>query len=110
MQGMATFGKESSTALSTQTAIRWRCSVILVEGTRGFDVTDQLSKIRHPALTTDDSEDGVMDADATMEIAEKLEHQADFRLYLYAGFGHAAYDNAPDYRERLLRLFREHLP
>ena len=46
-----------------------------------------------------------MDADATMEIAEKLEHQADFRLYLYAGFGHAAYDNAPDYRERLLRFF-----
>ena len=39
------------------------------------------------------------------EIAEKLEHQADFRLYLYAGFGHAAYDNAPDYRERLLRFF-----
>lgn len=46
-----------------------------------------------------------MAADATMEIAEKLEHRADFRMYLYAGFGHAAYDTAPDYRERLLRFF-----
>ena len=83
--------------------------VVLAEGTSGFDVTDQLSKIRCPVLAMGDSKDGVLDADATMEIAEKLEHRADFRLYLYAGFGHAAYDTAPDYRERLLRFFRGQL-
>ena len=52
-------------------------------------------------------EDSVLDSDATMEIAEKLDFRADFRLYMYIGFGHAAFDTAPDYRERLLRFFRD---
>jgi len=42
-----------------------------------------------------------------MEIAEKLDFRADFRLYLYTGFGHAAFDTAPDYRERLVRFFTQ---
>ena len=79
--------------------------VILAEGTRDFDVSDRLSRIRCPVLAVGVYEDGVLDSDATMEIAEKLEHRADFRLYLYAGYGHAAYDTAPDYRERLLHFF-----
>lgn len=79
--------------------------VILAEGTRGFDVSDQLSRIQCPVLALGVYEDGVLDSDATMEIAEKLDHRADFRLYLYVGYGHAAFDTAPDYRERLLRFF-----
>jgi len=50
-------------------------------------------------------EDPVLDADATMEIAEKLDSHPDFNLYMYTGFGHAAFDTAPDYRERLLKFF-----
>lgn len=79
--------------------------VILAEGTRGFDVSDRLSGIQCPVLALGVYEDGVLDADATMEIAEKLDHRPDFKLYLYVGYGHAAYDTAPDYRERLLRFF-----
>ena len=52
-------------------------------------------------------EDSVLDSDATMEIAENLDYRADFRLYMYIGYGHAAFDTAPDYRERLLRFFSE---
>ena len=40
-------------------------------------------------------------------VAEKLDFRADFRLYLYTGFGHAAFDTAPDYRERLVRFFTQ---
>ena len=79
--------------------------VTLAEGTNGFDVVKDLDRIRCPVLAVGSFDDGVLDSDATMEIAEKLDEHADFRLYMYAGFGHAAFDTAPDYRERLLRFF-----
>lgn len=81
--------------------------IILAEGIRGFNVTDELDKIRCPVMAVGDYDDRVLDADATMEIAEKLDTQPNFRLYLYAGFGHAAYDTAPDYRDRMVRFFQD---
>ena len=81
--------------------------VILAEGIRGFDVTDELYRIRCPVLAIGDYADRVLDADATMEIAEKLDERQDFRLYLYAGYGHAAYDTAPDYLDRVRRFLEE---
>ena len=80
--------------------------VILAEGTKGFDVVEDLVRIRCPVLAIGVFEDGVLDSDATMEIAEKLDTRPDFRLYMYTGFGHAAFDTAPDYKERILRFFR----
>lgn len=79
--------------------------ITLVEGTRDFNVVDQLDRIRCPVLAVGVYEDSVLDADATMEIAENLDYRADFQLYMYIGYGHAAFDTAPDYRERLLRFF-----
>ena len=79
--------------------------IILAKGTKGFYVTDELGKIQCPVLAIGVFEDEVLDSDATMEIAEKLDHRPDFRLYMYIGYGHAAYDTAPDYRDRLLRFF-----
>ena len=78
--------------------------IILAEGTKGFDVVDDLGKISCPMLAIGDYRDRVLSADATMEIAEKVDSRPDFRLYMYAGFGHAAFDTAPDYRERMLRF------
>lgn len=79
--------------------------VIMAEGCRDFDVVDQLERIQCPVLAVGVLEDSVLDSDATMEIAEQFEERPDFRLYMYAGYGHAAFDTAPDYRERLLRFF-----
>ncbi len=79
--------------------------IILAEGTRGFNVVDELDRIRCSVLALGVYEDSVLDSDATMEIAEKLDYRADFRLYMYIGYGHAAFDTAPDYRERLLKFF-----
>ena len=81
--------------------------VVLAGATGDFNVVDQLDKIRCPVLAVGSFEDGVLDSDATMEIAEKLDDRESFRLYMYTGFGHAAFDTAPDYRERLLRFFTE---
>ncbi len=78
--------------------------IILAEGTRGFNVVPELDRIRCPVLALGVYEDRVLDSDATMEIAEKLDARPDFRLYMYIGYGHAAFDTAPDYRERILRF------
>lgn len=93
-------------AAETVTEAELRRFVILTEGTRGFSVTDELEKIRCPVLVIGAADDRVLDPFAAMDIAEKLDERPDFRLYMYAGFGHAAFDTAPDYRERLLRFFR----
>ncbi len=79
--------------------------ITLAEGTRGFDVVDELDRIRCPVLALGVYEDSVLDSDATMEIAERLDLRPDFRLYMYTGYGHAAFDTAPDYRQRILRFF-----
>ncbi len=81
--------------------------IILTEGTKGFNVTDRLDRIKCPALVIGVYEDAVLDSDATMEIAEKLEAVPDFKLYMYIGHGHAAFDTAPDYRERIYKFFMQ---
>ena len=82
----------------------------LAEGTLGFDAVPELDRIRCPVLALGVYEDPVLDSDATMEIAENLDRRPDFRLYMYVGYGHAAFDTAPDYRERLLRFFEQPFP
>ena len=79
--------------------------IISAEGMRDFDITDKLQKIQCPALVTGSFEDEVLDSDMTMEIAEKLDVREDFELYMYNGFGHAAFDTAPDYLKRLYSFF-----
>lgn len=81
--------------------------ILLAKAIYGFNITDRLDRIRCPVLVIGVYEDRVLGSDATMEIAEKLDGKTDARLYLYVGYGHAAYDTAPDYRDRLLRFFTE---
>ena len=46
-------------------------------------------------------------AEASLLIAEHLNSRPDFELYMYDGYGHAAYDCAPDYTERLLKFLKK---
>ena len=91
----------------TVTPEELRRFIILARGIEGFDVSGRVAKISCPVLAIGVYEDAVLDADATMEIAEKLDPRPDFRLYLYMGYGHAAFDTAPDYRERMRKFFEE---
>ena len=91
----------------TVTAAELRRFIILAKGIEGFDVSSRVAEIQCPVLAIGVLGDAVLDSDATMEIAEKLDLKPDFRLYLYTGFGHAAFDTAPDYRERIKRFFEE---
>ncbi len=68
----------------------------------GFDVYDRLPEIRCPVLVLGAENDRVSTPAASREIAERLGCE----LYLYEGdYSHGVYDEAPDYRERMLAFF-----
>ena len=78
---------------------------ILAEGTRGYDVLDRLPELRCPVLTIGSKDDAVLGGDAAAHIAGQFSDRPDCVFYQYDGCGHAAYDVAPDYQERLYRFF-----
>jgi len=79
--------------------------VILAEGIRGFNVTDQLGKIACPVLVLGSNDDQVLGGEASREIAEQLKDRPECELHMYDGFGHAVYDLAPDYKNRMMDFF-----
>ena len=79
--------------------------IIITEGMKDFDVTNELRKIACPVLVIGSRSDKVFGGDASVQIMEKI---AGCEIFMYDDYGHAAYDVAPDYRERMLKFFREH--
>lgn len=75
--------------------------VILADGMRGTDLTDDLKRISCPTLVIGSMDDMVLGADASIKLAKCLNGQKGVVLYMYNGYGHAAYDTAPDYKERM---------
>ncbi|MBQ9227460.1 MAG: alpha/beta hydrolase [Eubacterium sp.] len=80
--------------------------VILATGTVGFDATRELSAIACPVLIAGDQTDAVLGVEATHAIASLLRDRP-CTLLLYDGYGHAVYDTAPDFRQRLYDFFTE---
>ncbi|MBP3709533.1 MAG: alpha/beta hydrolase [Treponema sp.] len=62
------------------------------------DVYERLQKIQCPVLVIGGEDDRVVSAKASREIAEKIPQS---ELYLYSGLGHAAFDEARDFWERV---------
>ena len=81
--------------------------IVLAESLNGFDTTKDLEKIACPVFVIGSLDDQVLGADATVRIAERLNKRAYFAFYMYDGYGHAAYDTAPDYKERILHFLIE---
>lgn len=79
---------------------------ILAKGMDGFDITDKLGSIACPVLVLGSNDDQVVGGEASEKIAELLK-DGNCTLYMYDGYGHAAYDTAPDYKERILDFLRE---
>ena len=71
----------------------------------GFDVTARLSEIRCPVLLLGARDDAVLGAAATEEMIRAFDGRKDVEAVWYDGYGHAAYDLAPDYKEQLRRFF-----
>ena len=81
--------------------------VILGEALKGFDVTDKLRSITCPVLILGDRDDRVLGGVASVKIAQYLAGCPNLELHMYKGFGHAAYDTAPDYKQRILDFLRK---
>ena len=78
--------------------------VVMAKALKGFDITRELSEIRCPALVIGSENDRVVGGEASRIIAERLRGHPGCELFMYDGYGHAAYDTAPDYRDRIARF------
>ena len=78
--------------------------IVLAGGLKDYDVRKQLKKITCPVLVIGSKDYGVLGGDAALQIARRMKDRPGFECFMYEGYGHAAYDTAPDYKERLLRF------
>ena len=69
---------------------------------------DELEKIQCPVLVIRAGQDGVLSLEASLKIANKLKSlKKSCEFYVYEDGGHAAPDEIPDYKERMLRFFQQ---
>ena len=76
--------------------------IVLCRAVMDFDVLERLHEITVPAAVVGAEGDAVLTKEASEELARGL----GCSLYLYPGYGHAVYDEAPDYKGRILKFFR----
>lgn len=70
----------------------------LAGSTLTFDAWDELPKLQCPVLVLGGKQDQIVTGEASVEIAERL----NCPIYLYDELGHAAYDEAKDFNQRVL--------
>ena len=79
--------------------------VILADSLKNFDVTDKMDKIECPVLAVNDKGDQVLGAEAVETMEQYMSLRPDWDFYMYDGYGHALYDTAPDFKDRMLEFF-----
>ena len=78
--------------------------IIQAKAITKFDVYDELDKITCPALVIGVEGDKVLPVEYSREIAEKIGCE----LYLYGSeYAHCVFDEAPDYKQRLLDFYNK---
>lgn len=76
---------------------------IMSSAAQGFDVYERLDEIKCPMLVIGAAEDKIIPCMQSSEIALKTGCE----LYIYgAPYGHAVYDEAPDYKNRLFEFMQ----
>ncbi len=88
-------------AAKTVTDRDLRRFVIMARGMDGLDLRERLASVFCPVLVIGDRDDRVLGPEASERIYSLLRDHTRAELYMYEGYGHAAYDTAPDYRERM---------
>lgn len=71
--------------------------VIEMKACEGFDVHDRLNEIDCPVFVLGDEQDKVLGTEGSYEIAEAIGCD----IYIYNGYSHAVYDEAPDIKDRI---------
>ncbi len=78
---------------------------ILANSLYGFDNTEGLGTIKCPALVLGARNDQVFNYTLSEELAKGIGCD----IYIYDGYGHAVYDEAPDYIDRLHTFYTAHV-
>ncbi len=82
---------------------------ITAEACAGINTYDNLGKIKCPTFVLGADLDHVVTYEASVKIAEKLKTgNVPYEFYTYEGFGHAAFDEASDYKERIFNFLHRH--
>ena len=74
---------------------------VLASAILEFDCYDRLSEIGCPVLVLGGAKDRITTADASVEIAQKLNCD----LHIYPEYGHAAYEEAKDFNNKVYDFF-----
>ena len=77
---------------------------VLAEACLAFDSRAELRKVACPVFVLGASADVTLFPERSVALAEQLRAP----LYLYDGYSHAVYDEAPDFRSRAARFYAEH--
>ncbi|MBO4728957.1 MAG: alpha/beta hydrolase [Spirochaetaceae bacterium] len=75
--------------------------IVLSKGARGFSSERVLGRIKCPVFVIGTKADKVVGDGASERLAEKL----GCKLFMYENYGHAVYDEAPDYKQRMMDFF-----
>lgn len=76
---------------------------VLAGGIKGFDISERLSEIKCPVFCIGADKDKIFGAKPSQEIAEKTSGE----YFIYENYGHAVYDEATDYLERIEKFFKK---
>ncbi len=68
------------------------------------DAWDELERIQCPTLVIGGAGDKIVGVEASREMAEKI---CDCKAHIYGSYGHAAYEEAADFNQRVMDFFAE---
>ena len=78
--------------------------IIQAESCLAHDAWDELEQIKCPTLVIGGSEDGIVTAEASAELAGKIPGS---RLKMYEGLSHGLYEEAPDFWDQVIAFTEE---
>jgi len=74
-----------------------------LKGISEFDVSDKLDQIKCPVLVMGAGEDQVVGVQSSLDIVDRL----GCKYFIYEGYGHGVYDEAPDYLSHIKEFLDE---
>lgn len=81
--------------------------ILLGESLKDYDGRDVITKIECPLFIIGDKQDCVFGPSAMKTMEELLSNKPNVTFYYYDGYGHALYDTAPDFTERILDFLKQ---
>ncbi|EID85917.1 esterase [Treponema sp. JC4] len=76
--------------------------IICTQAILNFDISSELEKIKAPVFVVAGAQDLIFTSELADEIAEKTGGEK----YIYPNYGHSAYDEAPDFLDRVWNFFK----